>query len=437
MSNVLIGFSGMLGVILAILLGVNVMVALAATGFVGIVALIGFNPALSVLSSVTYTTVSGYHFSVIPAFLLMGFFALRAGLGEGLFQAAALWFGRLPGGLAIAATGSAAAFGAASGSSVGTAILFTKLALPEMLNRGYDKGLASASIAISGTLAVLIPPSALVVVYAILTNTSIGPLLIAGILPGVIFTVLLCLTTLGIAILRPERAPRSTERFSLSEKLWSLRMVGPLIAVIVLIIGGLYAGVFTPTEAGAIGALATLVMAVIKHRGIRGVEILAALRETVQLSAMIFAILIGGLVFSRFLALSGLTDMIGGFFASGLLSTWVVVALVTLVYLALGLLLDPPALLAVTLPITHPVMMQLGFDPIWFGIYVVVLCEIACVTPPVGLNCFVVKGAAGSLIELNDIFRGLAPYLLASLIMLLLLLAVPEIALMLPQTMRG
>ena len=437
MSNVLIGFSGMLGVILAILLGVNVMVALAATGFVGIVALIGFNPALSVLSSVTYTTVSGYHFSVIPAFLLMGFFAMRAGLGEGLFQAAALWFGRLPGGLAIAATGSAAAFGAASGSSVGTAILFTKLALPEMLNRGYDKGLASASIAISGTLAVLIPPSALVVVYAILTNTSIGPLLIAGILPGVIFTVLLCLTTLAIAILRPERAPRSTERFSLSEKLWSLRMVGPLIAVIVLIIGGLYAGVFTPTEAGAIGALATLVMAVIKHRGIRGVEILAALRETVQLSAMIFAILIGGLVFSRFLALSGLTDMIGGFFASGLLSTWVVVALVTLVYLALGMLLDPPALLAVTLPITHPVMMQLGFDPIWFGIYVVVLCEIACVTPPVGLNCFVVKGAAGSLIELNDIFRGLAPYLLASLIMLLLLLAVPEIALMLPQTMRG
>lgn len=437
MSSEIIGIIGMLSVVGAILLGINVMVALGAVGLVGSIVLIGFNPSLSILSSVTYTTVSSYHFSVIPTFLLMGFFAMRAGLGEGLFQAATRWLGRLPGGLAIAATGSAAAFGAASGSSVGTSILFTKLALPEMLANGYDKGLASASIAISGTLAVLIPPSTLIVVYAILTNTSIGPLLMAGIIPGVVFAALLCLTILAIAIFRPKMAPRSTQSFTWREKFWSLRMVGPLVVAIAFIIGGLYAGVFTPTEAGGMGALLTFAMAIIRHRGIRGVQIFEALRETVQLSAMIFAIIIGGLIFARFLALSGVTDMVGSYFAQGTLEPWVVVLLVTLVYLVLGMLLDPPALLAVTLPITHPVMMQLGFDPIWFGIYVVVLAEIGCITPPVGINCFVVKGAAGSLVTLGDIFRGIIPFVSVGLLMLVLLLIWPQIATFLPQSMQG
>lgn len=436
MSETTIGYIGMASVIVAILLGVNVMVALAGIGFIGIVIFVGFDPATTVMTSVTFTIVNSFTFTVIPSFLLMGFFAMRAGLGEGMFQAATRWVGRLPGGLAIASTGSAAAFGAASGSSVGTAILFTKLALPEMLARGYGKGLASASVAISGTLAVLIPPSTLIVVYGILTNTSIGPLLMAGILPGIVFAVLLCLTTFIVAVLKPEIAPRMTDRFTWAEKFWSLRMVGPLMICIVAIIGGLYAGVFTPTEAGGMGALITFVMAIIRHRGFRGINIPAALRDTVQLSAMIFAIIIGGLIFSRFLALSGVTNQIGDYFADGNLSPGMVVFLVTLVYLALGMLLDPPALLAISLPITHPVMMQLGYDPIWFGIYVVVLAEIACVTPPVGLNCFVVKGAADGLVELSDIFGGLTPYLIACAIMLAILLLFPDLVTYLPKNMR-
>lgn len=436
MSDTAIGFMGIAAVILVILLGMNVMVALAGVGIVGIIVLVGLTPAMSLLNSVTFTVVNSFHFTVIPCFLLMGFFAMRAGLGEGMFQAATRWLGRLPGGLAIASTSSAAAFGAASGSSVGTAILFTKMTLPAMIERGYDKGLASASVAISGTLAVLIPPSTLVVVYGILTNTSIGPLLMAGIIPGIVFAILLCLVTLFVAIYQPEKAPRMTEHFSWQEKLWSLRLVGPLLLCIGLIIGGLYAGIFTPTEAGGIGALVTFVMAVIRHRGFSGVEIPAALRDTVQLSAMIFAIIIGGLIFSRFLALSGVSGLIGDYFIDGELSLPIVVLLVTLVYIALGMLLDAPALLAITLPITYPVMMQLGFDPIWFGVYVVVLAEIACVTPPIGLNCFVVKAAAGGLVELNDIFRGLLPYLVACVIMLGLLLAFPGLATYLPSTMR-
>jgi len=434
MTETMIGFLGMAGAIGAILLGVNVMVALAGVGLVGIMAIVGPTPALTLLNSVTFSVVNSFVFTVIPTFLLMGFFAMRAGLGEGMFKAATRWLGWMPGGLAIAATGSAAAFGAASGSSVGTAILFTKLALPEMISRGYDRGFAAASVAISGTLAVLIPPSTLIVVYAILTNTSIGPLLIAGIVPGVVFAGLLSLVTFATALWKPHLAPRMTERYSLREKIWSLRMVGPLLLSIGLIIGGLYAGVFTPTEAGGMGALITFIMAVIRHRGVRGIGISHVLRDTVQLSAMIFAIIIGGLIFARFLAISGVTGVIGEFFVDGSMPAWAVVASVTAVYLVLGMLLDPPALLAISLPITHPVMMSLGYDPIWFGIYVVVLSEIACITPPVGINCFVVKGAAGGLVTLGQIFRGLTPFLFASALMLVLLHLFPGMVTVLVDT---
>jgi C4-dicarboxylate transporter DctM subunit len=433
MTDVAIGFIGMIGATLAILIGVNVMVALAGTGLLGITILMGLKPALTLLNSVTFTVVNSFVFTVIPCFLLMGFFAMRAGLGEGMFQAATRWLGRLPGGLAIATTASAAAFGAASGSSVGTSILFTKMALPEMLSRGYDKGLAAASVAVSGTLAVLIPPSTLIVVYGILTSTSIGPLLLAGIIPGLIFATLLCFTILITAIRRPDLAPRMIERFTLRQKLWSLRMVGPLLVCIILIIGGLYAGVFTPTEAGGMGALIT---AVIRHRGLRGIRIPSALRDTVQLSAMIFSIIIGGLIFARFLALSGVTAQIGGFLTDGSLPSWLVVVCVTLVYLVLGMLLDPPALLAISLPITHPVMMQLGYDPVWFGIYVVVLAEIACITPPVGLNCFVVKGASNGTVSLGDIFRGLTPFMFACILMLAILLTFPTVTTVLSSSMK-
>ncbi|MDZ7839616.1 MAG: TRAP transporter large permease [Gammaproteobacteria bacterium] len=431
------GFLGILVLLLAILAGVNVMVALGVVGFLGLSFLVGIEPASTVLSNVAFSIVNGFHYSVVPMFLLMGFFAMQAGIGRDLFDAGTKWLGRIPGGLAVAATSAAAAFGAASGSSVGTATLFTKLALPEMVERGYDKGLASGSIAIAGTLAVLIPPSALVVIYGILTNSSIAGLLVAGFLPGVVFAVLLVITIVIQVKLRPSLAPRYTNPVSLYERFRSLRLVGPLLLVIAAIIGGLYTGIFTPTEAGGIGALVTLIMAVVRKRSIRGVEIGKALIETVNLSAMIFAIIIGALIFSRFLALSGATDVLGDMISTEGMSVWMVVLLVTLVYLLLGTLMDPPALLAVSLPITHPVMMQLGFDPIWFGIYVVVLAEIGAVTPPVGLNCYVVKGAAGDLVELSDIFRGLWPFILASFVMLGILLLFPELVLFLPQSMKG
>lgn len=436
MSNLVIGLLGTAALFAGILLGVNVMVVLGLVGALGLAALVGFGASTSLLSTVFFDTTHSFHFSVIPLFLLMGFFAMRAGLGEDLFEAASKWLGGLRGGLAISTTLGAAAFGAASGSSVGTATIFTKLALPQMLDRGYDKSLASASIAIAGTLAVMIPPSALIVVYGILTDSSIGALLIAGFIPGILFALILCLAIWLRVKLNPELAPLETRTYSLKEKLLSLRMAGPLMLIIVVIVSGLYLGVFTPTEAGGIGAGLTFILALIRHRGIKGIEMRETLLETMRTTAMIFAILMCALLFSKFLALSGMTNAVGGFLTGLDVNRWVIVLLVALIYLALGMLMDAPALLAITLPITYPVMMDLGFDPIWFGIFVVLLVEIGAVTPPVGINCFVVQSASDGRVRLEDVFKGLLPFVLAGFVMLILLCVFPQIALFLPERMK-
>jgi tripartite ATP-independent transporter DctM subunit len=435
MSELTIGFLGVLLLLTSILFGAPIMVALTGVGFVGLILLSNFTAAISILGTLYYSIVSGFHFSVIPMFLLMGFFAMRAGIGADLFDACTKWLGRMPGGLALASTGAAAAFGAASGSSVGTATLFTKLALPEMINRGYNRGFAAASIAIAGTLAVLIPPSALMVVYGILTNSSIGKLLIAGIVPGIVFSLIIIATIFIVAIMDPAKAPADDRIYTWRERLWSLRMVGPLFLVIGIMLGGLYGGIFTPTEAGGLGALVTFLMAVVRQRGLRGIELGKTLLDTVVLTAMIFAIIIGGLLFARFLALSGVSGAIQSVLVDGGFSVWTVVAMVTVIYLVLGMLMDAPSLLAISLPITHPVMMSLGFDPLWFGVYVIVLAEIGAITPPVGINCFVVKGAAGNLVTLEEIFGALTPFLIASFIMLAILLLFPQVALYLPSLM--
>jgi C4-dicarboxylate transporter DctM subunit len=376
MASLEIGFVGMVALFAAILAGVNVMVALGLVGGLGLAMVVGFHAATSMLSTVFFETTHSFHFSVIPLFLLMGYFAMRAGLGEDLFDASNKWFGGLPGGLAISTTLGAAAFGAASGSSI--------------------------------------PPSAVMVIFGILTDSSIGGLLIAGVIPGILFAIVLCSATLFTVWRHPEYAPRSTQTYTLKEKLYSLRLAGPLVLVIASIILGLYMGVFTPTEAGGMGAGVTLVLAVIRQRGIKNLKLLEILRETVKTSAMIFAIIICALIFSRYLALSGVANTLGDYLTS----------------------LDAPALLAITLPITHPVMMKLGFDPIWFGVFVVLLVEIGAVTPPVGVNCFVVQATSEGRVELEDVFTGLIPYVIAGFIMLFLLCVFPQLALYLPQSMH-
>lgn len=435
MSSLIVGGLAVLSLFALILAGVNVMVALGVVGAVGLSLIVGVGAATTTLANIFYDTTHSFHFSVIPLFLLMGYFAMSAGIGKDIFEAATRWLGGLKGGLAIASTMGAAAFGAASGSSVGTATVFTKIALPEMLDRGYDRKLASASIAIAGTLAVMIPPSALMVVYGILTDSSIGKLLIAGIVPGLVFAALICLVTWLTVWRRPERAPVQTQRYTLREKLWALRLTGPLLLIILGVISGLYLGVFTPTEAGAVGALLTLVLAWIRQRSWRRIEVGKALLETVRASSMIFGIIICALLFSKFLALSGVTAAVGDWMTGLEVNRWVIILIIVAIYLVFGMMMDAPALLAISLPITHPVALALGFDPIWFGIFVVVLVEIGAVTPPVGINCFVVQAASNNRVRLEDVFGGLVPFVGAGLMMLILMCLFPQMALYLPGKM--
>lgn len=432
--DIFIGVGGIFLLFFLILIGANVMVALGAVGLIGSALIVGFPAAASMFSTTFYHTAHSFEFSVIPMFLLMGYFAFRANLGSDIFKAVNAWMGGIRGGLAISTTLASAGFGAASGSSIGTAMLFTKIALPEMLSRGYNKSLASASIAIAGTLAVMIPPSTVVIIYGILTDASIGKLLIAGVIPGIVFGVVLCITIYITVRLNPSLAPTVSHTITLREKISSSRHIGPLLLVILIIIAGLYIGFFTPTEAGAVGAALVLLIALFRRRSIKALHLRSTLLETTETTAMIFAVIICALVFSRFLALSGVTDLFNDMFDK-LDNKLVVLGIVTLIYLVLGTMMDAPSLLAISLPLTHPVMMRMGFDPIWFGVYVVLLVEVAAITPPVGINCFVVQAASGGRLELEDIFRGIVPFLIASAVMLALLYIFPQLALFLPNGM--
>ncbi|MGB3742565.1 MAG: TRAP transporter large permease [Castellaniella sp.] len=433
--DIYIGVGGIFMLFFLILIGANVMVALGAVGLIGSALIVGFPAAASMFSTTFYHTAHSFEFSVIPMFLLMGYFAFRANLGSDIFKAVNAWMGGIRGGLAISTTLASAGFGAASGSSIGTAMLFTKIALPEMLSRGYNKSLASASIAIAGTLAVMIPPSTVVIIYGILTDASIGKLLIAGVIPGLVFGVVLCITIYITVRLKPSLAPTVSHSVSLRDKFLSLRHVGPLLLVILIIIVGLYVGFFTPTEAGAVGAALVLLIALVRRRSIKALHLRSTLLETTETTAMIFAVIICALVFSRFLALSGVTGLFNDMFDQLGDNRLAVLGVVTLIYLVLGTMMDAPSLLAISLPLTHPVMMKMGFDPIWFGVYVVLLVEVAAITPPVGINCFVVQAASGGRLELEDIFRGIVPFLIASAAMLALLYIFPQLALFLPSNM--
>lgn len=435
MSETFIGFGGIIVLFGSILAGVHIVLALGLVGTVGIFLLASPRAAFSVLSTTYFDFTHSYHFSCIPMFILMGAFAISAGIGKDTFETARRWIGQWRGGLAIGTIASCAVFGAATGTSVGTAALFSKLALPEMLKQGYDKSLASACVAIAGTLAMMIPPSALMVVYAILTDQSIGALLVAGVIPGFLYAFILALTTFILVSKNPHLAPTITQQYSLKEKVASLKFTGPLVLCIVSIIGGLYTGVFTPTEAGAAGAMITFIMALIKKKGIRGIKLKIALQETVKTSTMVFLIITSAIVFSKFMSLSGVVGLLGDSISAWNVNRYIVWGLIVVFYLLLGMILDCPSMLAVSLPITLPIMTNLGFHPVWFGICVVLLAEIALITPPVGVNCFVVAGASDGLVNLNDIYKGVLPYVLSGIVMLVILTLVPELALWLPQTM--
>ncbi|MFQ5825839.1 MAG: TRAP transporter large permease [Dehalococcoidia bacterium] len=408
--------------------------AMALVGFGGVSYLIGVKPALASLGFIPYSTAVNYTLSVVPLFLLMGQFAFFSGLSRDAYYAAHRWLGHLPGGLAMSTIGGCAAFAAVSGSSLATAATMGVTALPEMRRYNYDPKLATGSIAAGGTLGILIPPSVAMVIYAILTEESVGKLLIAGILPGILLAFLFMLTIYIMARRNPALGPRAPKT-TFKEKLLALKGAWGITLLFLLVMGGIYLGWFTPTEAAAVGALGSFLFVLAKRENTRK-NIFESLRESGRVTAMIFAIIIGAMVYNQFLAVTRLPFELADWVAGLPLPRHGILVVILLIYIFLGMVMDTLAMILLTVPIVFPVVETLGFNLIWFGVIVVIMMEQALITPPIGMNVFVLAGVAKD-VPMYTVFRGIVPFLIAMLIGLAIIVAFPQIATFLPNAMRG
>lgn len=434
MSETMIGLLGITGMFALLALRVPVAISMLAAGFFGTWALHGQRSAVAVLSSETFSAVSSYSLIVIPLFILMGNIASVAGFSRGLYELAYAWVGRFRGGLASASILGCAAFSAVSGSSVATAVTIGRVAIPEMSRYGYSNSLATGSVAAGGTLGFLIPPSTGFVLYSILTEQSLGRLFMAGIVPGLLLTLLFVGAILVTTTLDPKAGPHG-EALPLSERFQRLIGALPLISVIVISIGGIYAGVFTPVEAAGVGAFLVLVFALIGRKLTLRV-IHGAFLETVKTSTMLYVIVIGAGIFSPFLALTQIPQGLADLLSSLGLGPYGTLVVILLAYVVLGMFMDALSMLVITIPIVYPIIVSLGFDPIWFGVIAVIVIEMGMITPPVGINVFVVKGIAPK-VAMATIFRGVLPFWFAMLIALVLLIVLPQLALFVPNSMFG
>ncbi|MCF8484953.1 MAG: TRAP transporter large permease [Rhodobacteraceae bacterium] len=428
------------GVIVVVLLGimlivgVHIGVALGLGGFIGIFLAIGPDAALAQMATIPFSTTNSFTLAVIPLFILMGSLATQAGLTTDLYRAAYNWFGAFRGGLAMATTLASAAFGAASGSTLVNAAVFTKLAMPEMVRFGYDKRLSAGCIAASGTLASLIPPSILMVVYAIITEQSVARLLIAGLIPGLLSAVVFLVGIYVLVTLRPELAPRQTIKIPLREKISSLKGVWGISFLFAIVIGGIYLGFFVPTYAGAVGAFGAFMIVFFKGRLNR--RMLAdTFKEAGLTTSTIFIIVIGGILFARFLTYTGLVTEIANYMLSLDLPRYYYLMGFVLLFLFLGMFLDAIAIMVMTLPVMFPILVGVGYDPIWLGVISIKLAEISLITPPVGLNVYVVRSSSPVPLTLNDVFAGVMPFVLMDICTLAVLILIPEVTLFLPNLM--
>ena len=433
MSETLIGVVGIVALFFCLIARLPVGMALLVVGFGGIWVIDGQRAAVATMSSETYTSVTGYGLSIIPLFILMGNMAGAAGYSKRLYEAAYAWIGWLRGGLASATVLGCAAFAAVSGSSVATAVTIGKVALPQMKRFGYGDGLATGAVAAGGTLGILIPPSTGFVLYAILTEESIGKLFIAGILPGILLAFLFIVVIFVITTIKPTQGPPGPVTTT-QEKIRATFLSLPLVLVILVSIGGIYMGVFTPVEAAGVGAMLVTVIA-FASRAISFRQLPDILIETVSTTAMLYLIIIGAHVFGPFLALTHLPETLALGLKEMGLGTYSTLLMILVGYIVLGMFFDGLAMLVVTMPVVYPIVTGLGFDPIWFGVIVVVVIEMGLITPPVGINVFVVKGVAKD-VPMATIFRGVLPFWCAMAVCLALLILFPQIALFLPDQMK-
>ena len=412
--------------------GVRVVFSASIVGLIGLVELLGWGPAAGIVGTVPHAKSSTYALSVLPMFIFIGFLAFHAGMTQQLFDAARKWFGWVPGGLAVATVFATAGFAAVSGASTATSAVFSRVAIPEMLRYGYDKKLAAGVVASGGTLATLIPPSAIIVIYAIIVEESVGKLLLAGFLPGLVSALIYAGIIVAWALVRPHEAP-SVSGYTWKDRVQSLPGVSPIFIVVFIIISAIYGGWATPTEAGALGAAVVFIVALLRGTSLNDIK--GSLMESAKLTVMIFSLIWGVLIFVRFLGFSGVPEAFTEWIVSLDLPPMVIMICILLAYAVLGMFMDAIGMLLLTLPVVYPAVIALGFDSIWFGIIVVKMAEVCLITPPIGLNCFVVNGVRPD-ISLGQVFRGIALFFIADVITIAVLLAFPEIVTWLPNLLN-
>lgn len=419
---------------LMLAVGVHIGVALGLGGLLGMYLTIGPDAAFAQLATIPFSTTNSFTLAVIPLFILMGALSNQAGLTSDLYRAAYNWLGRFSGGLAMATTLASAAFGAACGSTIVNAAVFTRMAMPEMTKFGYDKRLSAGCIAASGTLASLIPPSILMVIYAIITEQSVAQLLVAGLVPGLLSAAIYMAGIYLMVRARPSLAPLSDIRVSSAEKWRSLTGVWGIGFLFVLVIGGIYTGFFIPTYAGAVGAFGAFLIVLGKRR-LSGRLLIDTFKEAGITTSTIFIIVIGGIVLARFLTYTGLISVTSEWILGLGLPSYMYLVAFAVIYLILGMFIDPIAIMVMTLPVMFPILTGVGYDPIWLGVISIKLAEISLITPPVGLNVYVVRSASPVPLTLEDVFTGVWPFLTLDVITLALLIIFPQIVLFLPRLM--
>ena len=434
MTDVTIGFIGIAAILFLIGFRVPVGLTLGLVAFVGLLEFLGLKATLGLLGVVPFEFTARWELSAIPMFLLMGTIAYYSGMTASLYQAARLWLGFLPGGLAVASNFACAGFAAASGSSLATTVAMGRIAIPEMLQYGYDKGLATGVVASAGNLGSLIPPSVLMILYAVFAEQSVAQLFIAGILPGLLTAGIYAVMIVVRCHFVPTLAPRIDEQVSWTQKFAALALIWPLPVLIVAVIGGIYGGVVTPTEAGAFGAVLAFTIATVQGR--MSWKILRqSVVEAIESTATIFFVAIGAILLTRFMALSGLPQFLVDLMGDWAVDPLLLVIGASLIYLVLGMFLDPIGLMLVTLPILLPLFDAMDLHPIWIGILIVKYVEIGLMTPPVGLNVYAVKTVVGDDVSLETIFKGVAWFLGCEVVIVGLLIGFPSITLYLPSLM--
>ena len=431
--DTIIGLGGTAFMLALLASGVPIAFALGFTGLAGFAILWGTGAAISLTIITAYIKTASFLLACIPLFVLMGQIVFHCGIAKEIFSTLQIWLSRLPGGLAMAVTTASAGFASVCGSSSATAATMGSVALPEMKKYNYSPQLATGCLAAAGTLGILIPPSVPMVIYGIMTEQSIGKLFIAGIVPGVISAGLYMVMIYVRAKRNPTLAPPGP-LFSWKEKVQSIHLVWPVIIIFLVVIGGIYFGIFTPTEAAAIGASVAFLIALGKKK-LTKKTLMTSMGETTQLTGMILSIVIGSMVFAAFIITTGVPGVLANFVGSLDVNRYVILAVMLLIYLLLGCIMTVIEILVVTIPLFFPIVLKLGFDPIWFGIVLTKMIEVSLITPPIGINCLVIKGVGGDYTSTTDVFKGIAWFFTMDIVTLVILIIFPQISLFLPNMM--